>query len=570
MDNVLKYLRILPEGGSSKLLYSDTHPSNKWCLLSCSFLLHLLSLALPLTMMQVYDRILLSQSMATLSWLVGGCGLAILMECGLKYLKSRLSQLLAARFENASARNVVTHLINSRLEQFELHSPSKHLERLQSLSKLKNFYSGQLYQVILDLPFSLIFLFAIAHLGGWIVSIPLFFGMSYIGLVFVCRKQFDLHNQTETGRHEKRQSFLIQLLENLPTVKGLNIENPMLRRYEVLQSQKLNARSTSNHWAELPGLLGPSFSQITMFGTILLCSRLVLDGQMTLGGLTACMMLSSRALQPLQQSASFWIKLPAIKHAHREIVDIENMEKDIQDQETSAQPHDLEGEFKLKNLSFKYQNTENWILNDINLDIPAKSMIGITGPSKNGSTTLIMLMMGLLRADKGDVYLDGYPIQKLSRQALEGKMQYLPRNGVLFKGSIIDNITSFKPNRQSLALSTATMLGLDPLIAALPQGYETLVDSRAKVSIEIIHRINLARSLVCRPRILIIDKTTVTMDRRSEQIFLDLVHKLRSICTIIVVSQWPYLLGLCDSVYELKDTSLKPRDLLPSRGTAVQ
>ena len=555
---------------SSRLLSSDTHFSNKICLLASSLLLHLLDLALPLTMMQVYDRILLSQSIPTLTWLVMGCGVAILMQCCLKYFRTLLSQLLAGRFEHASAIQVVTHLLHSRLEVFEKNSPSTYLERLQALQQLKNFYSGQLYQVILDLPFSCIFLFSIAYLGGWVVLVPLLAGLVYIALVLYCRRQFEVDHHQESIQQEKRQSFLLQLLESLSTVKALNIEEPMLRRYEHLQGQKVLAKSTSHRWAELPNLLGPSFSQITTFGTILLCSRLVLDGAMTLGGLTACMMLASRALQPLQQSASFWIKLPAVQQAHQDIAEIETMELDVQEDSALAHPLDFEGEYSIKNLSYQYPNTEPWVLKNLSLSIPAKSMVGLTGPSKNGSTTLLMLMVGLIHPKQGEILLDGYPIRSLSKKALDGKVQYMPRNGTLFKGTILDNITSFKPQYQSLALSTATMLGLDPLVSALPQGYETQVDSRSKISLEIIHRINLARSLVCRPRVLIVDKTTASMDRRSEKIFLELLDKLRSLCTIVIVSQWPYLLSLCDKVYELKDGALQETEALPARGASVQ
>ena len=570
MVDTLKNLLFTKSNTCSKLLYADTHISNKWCLLASSLLLHLLDLALPLTMMQVYDRILLSQSLPTLTWLVLGCCIAILMQCIIKYFRNHLSQLLAGRFDNASAYNVVTHLLHSRLEVFEKNSPSKYLERLQSIQQLKNFYSGQMYQVILDVPFSCIFIVTIAYLSGWVVLIPLLAGVSYIGLVLYCRQQFDGHHQNESKQQEKRQSFLLQLLESMTTVKALNIEEPMLRRYEHLHSQKLMAKSTSHRWSELPNLLGPTFSQITTFGTILLCSRLVLDGEMTLGGLTACMMLSSRALQPLQQSASFWLKLPAIQKANRDIIEIEEMELDVQEESALSHPLDLEGEYLIQNISYQYPDTENWVIKNLSLTIPAKSMIGLTGPSKNGSTTLLMLMMGLIHPKQGDILLDGYPIRNLSRNSLEGKVQYMPRNGLLFKGTILDNITSFKPQHQSLALSTATLLGLDPLISALPQGYETMVDSRSKISIEIIHRINLARSLVCRPRVLIVDKTTASMDRRSEQIFLELLGKLQSMCTIIIVSQWPYLLSLCDKVYEMKDGSLMEKEALPLRGASVQ
>jgi ATP-binding cassette subfamily C protein LapB len=295
-----------------------------------------------------------------------------------------------------------------------------------------------------------------------------------------------------------------------------------------------------------------------MFSTILVCAQLVLNGDMTLGGLTACMMLSSRALQPIQQSASFWIKLPAVRQAKEQVALIEELEKDLNTDIPEEQPADLMGEVSVENLSFRYAETEPWIAEDLSFSIPARTSLAITGPSKNGSTTLMMMLLGLLNPEKGRVCIDNIPLDKLSSSTLDGKVQYLPRNGMLFKGSILDNITTFKPQLQPLALSSATLLGLDPIIAALPQGYETMVDSRSRLSTEIIHRITLARSLVHRPRILIADKTTASMDRRSEEAFLELLELLKPMCTIIIITQWPQLLEWCDQAYEFKHGKFGP------------
>jgi ATP-binding cassette subfamily C protein LapB len=306
---------------------------------------------------------------------------------------------------------------------------------------------------------------------------------------------------------------------------------------------------------------------------------------MTMGGLTACMMLSSRALQPLQQSASFWIKLPAVRQAKEQIqliADTKDHEdvcqigdkalynKDGEKKEAEIlEPNDFEGDIQLKNLHFRYSLEDDWVLNDINLKVPAKTMVGITGPSKNGSTTMLMNLLGLLSPTQGQVLIDGMNMKDISEKSWRGKIEYLPRNGVLFKGSILDNLTSFRPHRQTIALDIASMIGLDPLVAGLTHGYETQVDSRSKISKDIIHRISMARCIITRPRILLIDKATASMDGPSEQIFLELLDKLQHSTTIILITQWPYLLGLCDQVFELKHGNMEPMRAKPSRGEAV-
>lgn len=547
----------------SRLLEFDDSSSGRWCLLGSSFLIHLLGLVLPLTMMQVYDRILVYESMSTLTWLVMGCLLAVVLECFMRYLRSRLGHLLAARFDIRSSKNVVHHMFHADLKSFENVPADHHLERINSLSTLRNFYGGQIYQVLLDIPFAVLFYFTIWYLAGPVVILPLLAGVAYIALVFYCRDRFEALHREEVNANEDRQSFLMQLLSNLPTVKGLNMEEQILRRYERLQFKKVNAQSGSNVWSDMPGQLGPTFSQFTMFGTILLCAHRVLEGNMTLGGLTACMMISGRALQPLQQSATFWLKLPAVAQAQDQIKKVEELPLNTVHVE-DAHAIDIEGEIEFKDFGFRYSEDTPWVLDGINLHIPPRATIGITGPSKNGSTTLLLSMLNQFKGERGSLFLDGRPIEDYSSETLRGKVQYLPRDGVLFKGTILDNLTSFKHHRQSLALTTAHMLGLDPLITPMPQGYETQVDARSRLPSELVQRISLVRSLVRRPRVLLVDKTTTSMDGATEKMFVELLQKLNPLCSVVIVSQWPVLLGMCERVYELKDGRLEDPQSLGS------
>lgn len=237
----------------SPLLELDTSLSGRMSLLGSSLIIHLLSLVLPLTMMQVYDRIILYRNESTLIWLVTGCAMAILIECILRNLRSRLGQLLAARFEYRTTANVINHLMESDLKSFEKTSSSEHLDRVNALGGLRNFYAGQLYQVALDLPFALVFYLTIAWLGGWIVILPMALGLGYIGLVLYCRHRFSRSHEVEQDATVERQGFLEQLLNHLPTVKSLNMEEQMLRRYERLQFKKVDTQSRANFWADLPG-----------------------------------------------------------------------------------------------------------------------------------------------------------------------------------------------------------------------------------------------------------------------------------------------------------------------------
>ncbi|MBF0246164.1 MAG: ABC transporter permease, partial [Planctomycetes bacterium] len=274
-----------------------------------SLLVNILALALPLTLMQVYDRILANRSTGTLAWLVVGCLAALLLETLLRLARARISNWLGASFEHEVGCRTMKTLLSCRLESFERHGAGEHMDRLGAVSRLRGFYSGQVFQVLMDLPFALLYLFAVWHLGGWLVLFPLaliavfcaLVGHYSLGALRVSRRRMEVN--------ESRYGFVVELLTGIHTVKGLTLEEQMLRRYEGLQRRTAEADMEISRWQNLPGITGAAFSQISMFGIIILGGGLVRDGVLSLGGLTACMMMAGRAMQPIQQLAAMWMRL---------------------------------------------------------------------------------------------------------------------------------------------------------------------------------------------------------------------------------------------------------------------
>lgn len=538
---------------SEPFLYSNTFD-----LAVSSILINLLSLALPLTLMQVYDRILANQAISTLVWLIICCSFALMMEISLRIVRSYTSGWIAARFEHQVGCSTVERFLACRLEDFEKDEFGVQLDRLNAISTLRSFYGGQVFQVLMDIPFAILFLFAIWFVGRELVYFPLAVIAVFLIITQFFKFGFEVARKEQQHLTDRRFNYLIELFCGIHSVKALAMEEQMIRRYESLQSNEANNVMQVTKWNYLPVNLASLCSQIIMFGIIGFGAYFVIDGSLTIGGLTACTMLGARAFQPIQSAAGFWLKFSAAKIARSQLQDVAQMQPDVTP-DMAPFPADIDGSINLNGVSFRFRPDLPLIIDNLSLRVDAKNFIGIKGKGSSGSTTLLYLIMGALRPEKGMAFIDEYNLAEWDISDMRGRVEYLPQTGVVFKGSIIENITLFNHARHNVALDAAGLLGLDDLVSQLPMGYETQIGGHLTNLFPsgLIQRITIARALVSRPRILILDKVDAAMDRESQDIFENFLKRMKGNCTIIMVTNNITLLKEADRVYELRQGDLQ-------------
>lgn len=529
-------------------------------LLVSSALISILSLALPLTLMQVFDRILVNQATDTLAWLIFGCLTALLLEAGLRLARSATSGSMAARFEHLAGCQAIGRILGSRLEQFERDNLGTHLDRLTAVGTLRGFYSGQVFQVVFDLPFALLLLFVTWFLGGIMVLIPVVTVAAFGAVVFYCNTRFQAARHQQIGSNDHRASFVIEVLSRVHTVKAVSMEEQLLRRHERLHAEGAAADMQVGHWTSLPTNLGSFFSQVAVFGIIGFGASRVSDGSMTLGTLTACSMLSARVMQPIQSLTGFLLRLSEARIARRRFEEIMALEPEVAEG-LEPLPEDIAGGIELQNVSFSYGPGLPPVISGASLKVPPRAMVAIESAPSAGSTSLLYLMMGTLAPQEGVVLIDGYNLARWDHTSLRGRLEYLPQAATLFKGTLIENITMFDPRRYEAALDAAALVGLDVLVSALPMGYETPVNAQSNHLLPsgLIQRVGIARALVVRPRVLLLDKTDAAMDWDSQRVYRWLLEQLRGRCTIVVVTSQSSVLAMADEVYSLAGGRLHQR-----------
>jgi ATP-binding cassette subfamily C protein LapB len=532
--------------------------TGRFALLVTALVINLLTLALPITLLQVYDRVLPHSSIPTLTLLIFGVMGALVLEALLRLGRAYISSLSAAKFEHYSSQQAVGHLLAVSLTDYGKTAPGLHLQRLNSLNMLRDFYSGQAIGAVVDLPFILLFLGLIAVIGGQLVAVPLAILVLFMLVALVLGRQLRTALDDRSQSDERRYNFIIETLTGIHTIKSMAMENLMIRRHEQLQNQCSDDDLRAARSAHAAVNASATISMLTMVLVAAVGSVLVINGDLTVGGLAACTMLSGRSIQPLQRAMTLWTQFQNIRVARQRVNEL--FETEEEDRRGTSDMPLLDGKIELRDVEFAHADGKK-IFDGLDLVVEPGESIAITGDNGTGKTTLLWLLMGALRPDRGEVLLDGRKPDDYTAESTRRQVAYLPQHGVMFKGTILENITGFRKEiGVDRVIEIARRLGLDDIVMRMPNGYDTEVGGQASETLPrgVKQRIAVARALIDYPRIVLFDEANSSLDMTGDNIMASLMLELKKHCTLVMVSHRPSLIALATKQYRLVDKHLVP------------
>jgi len=543
-----------------------------------TFLSNILALALPLAILQILDRVVVNQSIETLTFLVVGVVLALILEEVLRAMNGLVTSWLGARFEHKASVAALERLMRVPLQRYQREEPGAHAERILAAAKVADFYSGQALLVLFDLPFVAIFLALIYIIGGWLVAVPVFLLLLFTYLIYYfgnwMRKQVQQRNVLD----DRRLGFLSEVLAGIHSVKTLTMESLMLRRYERLQEASSELGEALARGNTLAGNMGILFSQVMIVGVVFTSSWLVISGKMTPGGLAACMMLSVRALQPLRRGLAVWMRYQSFVAAHERLNAVLNMPYEADEGKPAIPP--IGNSLELRNVTLTHEDaqlvsnvplttshihgggqsrrTDTELFSNLSLTIAARESIAIRGESGSGKTTLLSLMNGMQRPDSGEILVDGVPLNNFNSDSVYKEIALLPQTGTIVTGNILENLTMFDASLNEEALKLAQKLGLDRIVAGMKLGYETPLGEGVGHTLPAGVRqiITIIRALVRKPSVILFDEANISLDLHGDQLLRDYFAELKGKCTMVLVTHRPSLIALADRVYSLIDGCL--------------
>jgi len=508
-----------------------------WELGISSLVINIFALAGPLFVMTVYNKVIGSQALNTLTVLAIGMVSLYLFDTVLRVVRSYVSSHTGARLEALIGGEVFHHLLHLPYRHFENTASGMIGERLRQLDTIRAFFTGQMPLTIVDLAFVGVFvlvLFMINSVLGFVTLavMPVFILLS-IGFHATQRR---LAEQSFMGQ-AARSSALNETITNALTVKSLALESEVERRFH----QRLGlAAWTGFRVSNLSGAIatvGQLLQQLAGLAIIIIGAQAIIAGEMNIGELIAANILASRAIAPMRQVVSAWYQLQEVRAAFERINQIMEEPVELQPGEVGA-GMSLRGHIRFENVSFAYDEEGADVLQDVTLEIETGQMLGIIGPSGSGKSTIAKLVQGLYTPRQGRILIDGTDIQHMSPSTLRRQIGVVPQEVQLFAGTVRENIAFGVGDQDpTRVIQVARFVGAHDFIQHLPKGYDTVLTERGYgLSAGQRQLLSIARALMRNPRILVLDEATSALDAVSEERLMRNLRRAARGRTIILIS----------------------------------
>ncbi|KGE03124.1 type I secretion system permease/ATPase [Pseudohaliea rubra] len=532
--------------------------------LLAAFFINVFALALPLFTMNVYDRVVPNYAVETLWMLAAGVVVILLADITLRTMRGYFLDLASKRVDVKLSGRILERVLGMRLEH-RAPSVGSYAVNLRAFETVRDFITSATIATMIDVPFAFIFMAVIAWIA-WPVLIPIAIGLTIV-LVYAMILQGKLHELSETTfrASAQRNSTLIESLVGLDSIKAMGAESIMQRKWEdataFLSHVGVQLRLLTNSNVNLTQWAS---QMVTMF-VIITGVYLITAGDLTMGGLIACTMLSGRIMAPISQVAGL---LTQYHNAEIALKSLDEVMKTPMERPEGAQFLSREifrGDIEFKNVSFSYPNAAMASLENVSFRIKPGERVAILGRVGSGKSTLQKLAMGLYQPTDGAIMIDGIDLRQLDPTELRSRIGYVPQDVTLFYGSLRDNLTLAHTGVSDTALvRAAEIANLGEFINRHPEGFDMMIGERGD-SLSGGQRkcVALARAIVADPPILLMDEPTGSMDHSTETAVRKQLEEYIQGRTWLVVTHRNSLLSMVDRILVIDNGRLVadgPRD----------
>lgn len=516
-----------------------------------SVVVNMLGLVVPLFTMNVYDRVFPNAALVTLWSLVAGVGIALTLDAVLKWLRAGVIDRVGRRVDLSVSAAIFRHIADLKLEAQD-RSTGALMNTLKDYEQVRDFFGSQTVATLTDLCFALLFVAVIAYIGGplaWPPAIALA-GTVLIGLSVLIPMRRAANAARQTGG--VKNAVAVEAVTDLETLKAVAGQGRMQRRWETQVAEAAIAQERNRGLATFATTATALLQQLSSIGIVVTGVYLALDGRITMGAVIAAMILSGRALAPTAALSGLFLRGSFAVSTLRSLNEVMRLASDSTPESRPINARIERGALALDGVGLSYPGTETPSLQDISLTISGDERVAIVGPVGAGKTSLVRVLAGLYTPTAGMALLDGTNMRQLGAAQIRAEVQLVPQDAVLFSGTLAENIAFGVPQaRDADILRAARTAGVDRLAAGHPQGFAMPIAERGRnLSGGQRQMVALARALLPRPRVLILDEPTSSMDMASEKLFIQrLAAALRERPMTLIVST--HRMGLLDLVARL-------------------
>lgn len=516
-----------------------------------------LSLSTSLFTMTVYDRIIPNGAFESLIALSIGVVIALGFDFLIKSLRARFIDVASKRADLEISRRLFDRILT--LTPVEQRQKSGAMAgTIREFENLREFFNSSSLVILIDLPFVFFFIYVIYLIAGPLAYVPLV-AVPLVILVGLGIQPFLARitkGSVQSGMD--KQAVLVETLNGLETVSATGSGKLMKKRYEsALKNQSDSGNKIRTLSMFIINFAG-SVQQYAQIGAIFFGVYLIVDGTITQGALIGAVILGGRTMSPLSQVAQTMSRANGALTAYRNLNRLIGNSFKLDSNLSPISRPIFTGEIEFRNVSFKFEGAKESLIKNLTFKIPAGQKVALVGKMGSGKSTFSRLVAGILEPTEGSILIDGVDVRQIDQADIRKNIGIMLQDSWLFSGTVRENIQmGFNEYDDDHLLRICKIAGVDDFVGTHPKGYDLEIRERGQgLSGGQKQTINLARSLLHDPKILLLDEPTSSMDQGSEaKVVSELQDECRDKTTLIVTHRNP-ILKIVDRVFVFENGSI--------------
>ena len=484
-----------------------------------SFFVQLFQLANPLMIQVIIDKVISQNSPDTLWWLVGFLVVINIFEALLTTLRTYLFVDTTNRIDLSLGSEIIDHLLRLPLRYFERRPVGEISTRVNELEKIRQFLTGTALTVVLDCVFSVLYVLVMLAYSPLLTAVSLAIIPVFIGLTLIFSPTIRQQLRTKAERNAETQSYLVEILTGIQTVKAQNIELRSRWKWQERYARYISTGFKTVITSTLAKSASDFLNKLSRVIIIGMGAYLVLEGKLTLGQLIAFRIIAGYVTSPVMRLATLWQNFQETALSLERLADIVDHPEEGEEDRNNIPMPAIKGRVKYDNLSFRFKNSGPLQLKNVTTEFTPGTFVAIVGESGAGKSTMTKLLSRLYEPEGGRILVDGYDINRVELYSLRRQIGVVPQETLLFEGSILDNIALTNPDATTEEIIAAAQIAAaHDFIMTLPNGYNTRVGERgSSLSGGQRQRIAIARTILQAPAMMVLDEATSALDFSTEQ-----------------------------------------------------
>ncbi|MBC7803857.1 MAG: peptidase domain-containing ABC transporter [Candidatus Parcubacteria bacterium] len=506
--------------------------------LAASLVLQLVGLATPLCTQVIIDKVVVHHSSSTLAVILAALALFIGFSALLSYARQYLLLHTGNRIDAVLGMRTFEQLLRLPPRYFETRPTGTLVARLHGVETIREFITGAAASVFLDVPFLILFLAVMLWYSVplSLIALALIFLLAAASVAVTPLLRKRINEQFLLGA--RNQAFVTEHVAAMETVKSLQMEPMVAARFGRNLADYLRASFATRQLSNAYGVLASGIEQTLSVAILGVGAWMVMTQPgFTIGMLVAFQMFAGRLAQPALRLASLWQEFQQAAIAVQRLGDLMDAPAEIYSLHPARSPN-ASGRIEIDNVTFRYRDDLAPVYENFSLAIEPGSCVALTGPSGSGKSTLARLLQGFYLPASGSVRIDGRDTRLLAANELRLYFGVVPQETRLFSGTLLENLAVAQPHAGiAEVMEACRQAEIHEFIESLPQGYRNQVgENGAGLSGGQKQRISIARALLRRPRILIFDEATSSLDKETAEAFARTVSRLRGRATVLFIA----------------------------------